>query len=529
MRPDVKLGVVISAVVVLVTGGYFMLRNKGDQPVPLSGQPAATAPAAGKDQKDAAGKTTAKNPATKPSGTQTDARGARTRPGVDGSNAAGRTAGANPNRVTDAPNQPGRAANPGGATRNPQVASQNPGGTPSGTFPSGTRTTAPASVPSVTPEQTPGERVASRDMATGSVPGVSTAQPNAAPGQNPSASNPVHPATPGSATSNEVNQPVRSENPSVGLSPTPRLASSPVDGGASPVPTTGRTASTDANVPSSGAAVPRSGAPITPGQSTTGGAAPTSTGLAARDAQGTLPGGAADSRLASGRDAASPVRQPTSRESMTPNRGAPATTPSSESARDARSLTPNTTPSSTRTDGAGGAVETHRVQSGDTFASLARKYYGSERYTDFLVKSNAQIATPDRLAIGMTVRIPPAPTEEQLAQSTSGASRPAATEKKADGVPTSKPGDARSSESKAADTRTAGANVPGGNVADGKPVAAASGRTYRVKEGDTFYSIAKSALGSSARWKELFELNKQAVQGDPTRLRAGQTLTLPKS
>lgn len=207
---------------------------------------------------------------------------------------------------------------------------------------------------------------------------------------------------------------------------------------------------------------------------------------------------------------------------MTPNRGAPVTTPSSEAARDARALAPSTTPGSTRIDGGSGAVETHRVQSGDTFASLAKKYYGGERYTDFLVKSNAQIATPDRLAIGMTVRIPPAPTEEQLAQATSGASRPAATEKKTGGansVPTSKPGDAR----------TAGANVPGGNVADGKPVASASGRTYRVKEGDTFYSIAKSSLGSSSRWKELFELNKQAVQGDPTRLRAGQTLTLPRS
>lgn len=523
MRPDVKLGIVISAVVVLVTGGYFMLRNKGDQPVPLSGQPAATAPAAGKDQKDAVGKTTAKSPATKPSGTQTDGRGGRTRPGVDGSNAAGRTAATNPNRVTDAPNQPGRAANPGGATRNPQVASQNPAGAPSGTVPTGTRTTAPASAPSVTPEQTPGERLATRDLSPGTASAPVTGGSNAAPGQNPSASNSVHPATPGSATSNDVNQPVRSENPSVGASPTPRLASSPVEGGASPLPATNRTVGNDANVPSTGAAAPRSTAPATPGQSMTGGAAPSSTGPVTRDAQSTTPpGGAADSRLASGREAVSSNRAPTSRESMTPNRGAPVTTPSSEAARDARALAPSTTPGSTRIDGGSGAVETHRVQSGDTFASLAKKYYGGERYTDFLVKSNAQIATPDRLAIGMTVRIPPAPTEEQLAQATSGASRPAATEKKTGGansVPTSKPGDAR----------TAGANVPGGNVADGKPVASASGRTYRVKEGDTFYSIAKSSLGSSSRWKELFELNKQAVQGDPTRLRAGQTLTLPRS
>jgi nucleoid-associated protein YgaU len=52
-------------------------------------------------------------------------------------------------------------------------------------------------------------------------------------------------------------------------------------------------------------------------------------------------------------------------------------------------------------------------------------------------------------------------------------------------------------------------------------------RTYVVKAGDTFYDIAREVLGSASRWKELFELNRDLVHGDPKRLRAGQVLTLP--
>ena len=130
------------------------------------------------------------------------------------------------------------------------------------------------------------------------------------------------------------------------------------------------------------------------------------------------------------------------------------------------------------------AVDTHRVQPGDTLSSLASLYYGSERYTQFLIDSNKQLADPNRLKIGETVRIP------------------------------SRPADAASRRADPAKPTV-------------EPAAAPKGRTYRVQPGDSFYKIAEQSLGDSSRWKELFELNKERVGGDPTRLQVGQELVLP--
>lgn len=135
------------------------------------------------------------------------------------------------------------------------------------------------------------------------------------------------------------------------------------------------------------------------------------------------------------------------------------------------------------------AVETHRVQSGDTLTALSKRYYGSTRHTQFLIKSNPSITNPDRLKIGMVVRIPPKPA---------GAAPPGP-------------------QADRAIKRTSG-KIPSRNAT----------RTYRVKSGDSFYVIARDVLGDSARWKELFELNRQAVGGDPVRLQAGQLITLPQ-
>ena len=134
------------------------------------------------------------------------------------------------------------------------------------------------------------------------------------------------------------------------------------------------------------------------------------------------------------------------------------------------------------------AVETHRVQSGDTLTALSKRYYGSAKHTQFLIKSNPNITNPDRLKVGMVVRIPPRPAGETLlgAQANPAMKKPS-----------------------------------------GKIPAKSGVRTYRVKSGDSFYVIARDVLGDSARWKELFELNRQAVGGDPVRLQAGQVITLP--
>jgi nucleoid-associated protein YgaU len=147
-------------------------------------------------------------------------------------------------------------------------------------------------------------------------------------------------------------------------------------------------------------------------------------------------------------------------------------------------------------DGASGAtavaVEKHIVQPGDSFSSIARKYYGSERYTTFLIQSNPQIANPNLLSIGNQIMIPPRPSDD---------------------------------DGPVASLRTMG---PGESGSAATNSASKAGRTYRVRDGDSFYGIARDVLGDAMRWKEIFELNRQAVQGDPTRLRAGQTIVLPE-
>jgi len=132
------------------------------------------------------------------------------------------------------------------------------------------------------------------------------------------------------------------------------------------------------------------------------------------------------------------------------------------------------------------AVEKHRVQPGDSLAAIAIQYYGSERHTQFLIDANKQLTNPDRLKIGDVINIPPVP--KSAAEQTT-------TRQSATGGSTSVP--------------------PGGQ------------RTYTVQPGDSFYAIARDQLGNAQRWKELFELNRQLVGGEPTALRVGQVVVLP--
>lgn len=146
---------------------------------------------------------------------------------------------------------------------------------------------------------------------------------------------------------------------------------------------------------------------------------------------------------------------------------------------------PSSTPLETKPDLSKAAVDTHRVQPGDSFATLAQTYYGNAKYAKFLAESNPGVSDPARLPLGSTVKVPPLPSD--------------------------------------INTRLANA-AP----AEKAPPAAASGKkTYKVKSGDSFYRIAKDQLGNAERWKELLALNKTLVHGDPTALQPGQTLVLP--
>ena len=119
------------------------------------------------------------------------------------------------------------------------------------------------------------------------------------------------------------------------------------------------------------------------------------------------------------------------------------------------------------------AVRSHTVARGDTFSILAEIYYGSQRHTGFLMEANPQVTDPNRLLVGTVIKVPPLGERTQTA---------------------------------AAATREG---------------------TYRVRQGDTFYGIARDVLGDPGRWKELLDLNSALVNGDPKNLRVGQVLELP--
>jgi nucleoid-associated protein YgaU len=136
-------------------------------------------------------------------------------------------------------------------------------------------------------------------------------------------------------------------------------------------------------------------------------------------------------------------------------------------------------------------VETHKVQVGDSLSSLAQTYYGNSKYAKVLVEANPKLGDPDRLKVGSLVNIPSLPTD--------------------------------------ADSRTAEGTKSPVSTKPGEKPAADGKRTYTVKAGDSFYSIAKSQLGSASRWKELLALNTSTVKGDPTALQPGQQLVLPES
>src|SRR5262249_40070048 len=51
--------------------------------------------------------------------------------------------------------------------------------------------------------------------------------------------------------------------------------------------------------------------------------------------------------------------------------------------------------------------------------------------------------------------------------------------------------------------------------------------SFRVRDGESLWRIARRKLGSGDKWRELYEANKDAIGGDPDFVRAGTRLVLP--
>ncbi len=137
---------------------------------------------------------------------------------------------------------------------------------------------------------------------------------------------------------------------------------------------------------------------------------------------------------------------------------------------------------------AGGAAESYTIQEGDTLAILAEVYYGSQRFTKFLADANPQISDDRSLRVGSVIVIPELPEE------------------------------IRRKVMRGVSLSVAVAN---------QSLAKEGEAVYVVRAGDSFYSIATKVFGSGSRWPEIYELNKDVVGSDPSRLRAGQSLRIP--
>lgn len=129
-------------------------------------------------------------------------------------------------------------------------------------------------------------------------------------------------------------------------------------------------------------------------------------------------------------------------------------------------------------------VREHVVQPGETLWAIAERYYGDGFLHTQLAAANASVVSADgQLARGVTLRIPP---------------RAALAEKPNAPEPSSSPTPARTGEIVA----------------------------YTVQQGDVLGTISAKLLGTSRRWQEILELNRDKLDA-PEDLRAGMVLVIP--
>jgi nucleoid-associated protein YgaU len=142
----------------------------------------------------------------------------------------------------------------------------------------------------------------------------------------------------------------------------------------------------------------------------------------------------------------------------------------------------------------------HVVVAGDTWWSVAERAYGDGRLFKPLYAWNRRVNPAVAMTAGTRLQVPPI---EQLAAA-QAALMPAA---------------ADVSSASASAVRTVSASEP--------LDATAVGRSIVVAPGDTLISIARDHLGSAARWREVFDANRDTLGRSPGPLTPGTRLMLP--
>lgn len=128
----------------------------------------------------------------------------------------------------------------------------------------------------------------------------------------------------------------------------------------------------------------------------------------------------------------------------------------------------------------------HLVAAGETLSSIAARHLGDSARWREIAALNPQV-DPDRLAVGDRLRLPGASPRGTAA------------------VPA----------------------APAQPSAPPVSPAIAGLREHTVGEGETLSSIANSLLGSSGRWREIYELNRDRL-ASPDRVRVGDRLRIPQ-
>ncbi|MCC7086278.1 MAG: LysM peptidoglycan-binding domain-containing protein [Pirellulales bacterium] len=141
--------------------------------------------------------------------------------------------------------------------------------------------------------------------------------------------------------------------------------------------------------------------------------------------------------------------------------------------------------------------ETYRVQPNDTFWTISEKAYGTGAFFKALYEHNRKRhRQADDLVIGQELSVP---DENVLRRH----------------FPDLCPRPRKDVASTEQRLMMASTKIRG------------NGRVYQVVEGDTLYDIAKFELGKSARWAEIYELNRDVLGDDFDYLRPGTELILP--
>lgn len=148
------------------------------------------------------------------------------------------------------------------------------------------------------------------------------------------------------------------------------------------------------------------------------------------------------------------------------------------------------------------ARPTHTVVAGDTYTSIAKKLFGSPVLVGEIARLNPAV-NPAKLKTGQTLLLPTKAEVERLL--------------------------APKAAAPAGETRAVadGSGGGSGRAAGTQPTAAGAAQpgSYIVAKNDTLESIALSQLGSRKRVDELRALNPDV---DPTRMRVGMPIRLPK-